>query len=127
MPADPLDRSTCRYSTGLSCPGHPCPGATDPGVCSHLKTLADWRKLTLDDQAGKLAIPRAPIDPAVRDAVNACPSRGPVLPLSMQDDCGCRGQELSECRQDRGAVPGRVTLRECLACRGAQPSSNHEK
>jgi hypothetical protein len=63
--------------------------------------------------------PPAAVDPAVRDRVNACPDRGPVLPLSLQDDCGCRGQELSECRAGKGATPGRVTLRECLACQSA--------
>lgn len=47
----------------------------------------------------------------------ACPDRGGVLPISMQDDCGCRGKELSECRAGNGKVPGRVTLRDCLDCR----------
>ncbi|WP_435005149.1 glycosyltransferase [Tundrisphaera lichenicola] len=60
-------------------------------------------------------------NPAAKLArVAACPDRGGVLPLSMQDDCGCAGRELSECRAGRGAIPGRVTLRECIACpRGA--------
>lgn len=59
--------------------------------------------------------------PAVRDRVNACPDRGGVLPISMQDDCGCRGRELSECRAGKGKVAGRVTLRECLACQAINP------
>jgi hypothetical protein len=44
------------------------------------------------------------------------PDRGSVLPLSQQDDCGCAGKELSECRKGKGSVPGRVRLRDCLAC-----------
>jgi len=57
------------------------------------------------------------IDPAVRDRVNACADRGSVLPISMQDDCGCVGRELSECRASQGKTPGRVTLRDCLECK----------
>jgi hypothetical protein len=111
--------STCPRISGLSCPSHPCPGMAASGVCSHLKALGDWRKLSTEEQVGQFGSPRPAIDPAVRDAVNACLSRGPVLPISMQDDCGCRGKELSECRQGRGTIPGRVTLRDCLDCRGA--------
>ena len=54
---------------------------------------------------------------AVRLArVHACPDRGSVLPVSMQDECGCQGKELSECRKRKGKHPGRVTLRDCLSC-----------
>jgi hypothetical protein len=74
--------------------------------------------MSAEEQASKLGQPRASVDPAVRDAINSCPSRGPVLPLSMQDDCGCQGKELSECRAGKGAMAGRVTLRDCLACQG---------
>ena len=49
--------------------------------------------------------------------VAACPHRGPVLPVSMQRECGCGG-ELSACRAGKGPAhrAGAVTLRECLAC-----------
>lgn len=107
---------TCGRIVGFHCWSTPCPGLTDPGVCTHLERLAQWRSMSLDEQAGKLGRPRLSIDPAVRDAVNSCLSRGPVLPISMQDDCGCRGKELSECRAGRGVIPGRVTLRDCLKC-----------
>lgn len=60
------------------------------------------------------------VDPRVRDAVIACPDRGSVLPVSEQDDCGCRGRELTECRAGLGAKPGRVTLRDCLDCRSSK-------
>jgi hypothetical protein len=53
----------------------------------------------------------------VQSEVMKCPDRGGVLPLSMQDDCGCRNKELSECRVGRGTIPGRVTLSDCLTCR----------
>jgi hypothetical protein len=118
MPFDHPGRLNCPRLEGLECPADPCPGTTDPGVCNHLDQLRAWRKLSSEEQADKLGASRSAIDPAVRDAVNACPSRGLVLPISMQDDCGCRGKELSECRAGRGTIPGRVTLRDCLACRG---------
>jgi hypothetical protein len=51
--------------------------------------------------------------------VSTCPDRGGVLPLSMQDDCGCKGKELSACNLGKGAISGRVTLADCLACRSA--------
>jgi glycosyltransferase involved in cell wall biosynthesis len=61
----------------------------------------------------------ASIGGAARKArLDACPHRGPVLPLSMQPSCGCASKELSECRAGKGAAPGRVTLRDCLACVG---------
>lgn len=59
---------------------------------------------------------RPSLGAAIRDRVVNCPDRGPVLPISMQDDCGCKGKELSECRSGKGKNPGRVTLRDCLAC-----------
>ena len=110
--------ANCPRFAGLACPGRPCPGLADPGVCSHLERLAAWRALPAEAQVERFGVGRPAIDPAVRDAVNACPARGPVLAISLQDDCGCRGQELSSCRQGRGTTPGRVTLRDCLACRG---------
>lgn len=68
------------------------------------------------DHPGSAPAPDPALDPAVRDRVNACPDRGRVLPISLQDDCGCAGKELSECRAGKGSVAGRVTLRDCLAC-----------
>jgi hypothetical protein len=113
-----IHHAACPGHAGVSCTASPCPGARDPGLCQHLASLAAWRSLGPDEQAARLSIPRATIDPAIRDAVNACPDRGSVLPLSMQEDCGCRGRELSACRAGKGEAPGRVTLRDCLACKG---------
>ena len=56
-----------------------------------------------------------PDQPAILDAVAACPDRGPVLGVSFQAECGCG--ELTGCRAGRGSVPGRVTLDDCLICR----------
>jgi hypothetical protein len=106
----------CPRFDGFRCPASPCLGASDPGFCRHARALATWRALTAEEQVGRLGPTRPKVPPAVRDAVNACPSRGPVLPISLQDDCGCAGKELSECREGKGQVAGRVTLRECLAC-----------
>jgi hypothetical protein len=48
-------------------------------------------------------------------SVMACPDRGPVLPVSLQPECGMCG-ELTECRAGKGQLPGRVTLDDCLHC-----------
>jgi hypothetical protein len=90
----------------------------NPELVAWLANLNAWRAMSPEEQRAHFdaAQPRAPIDPAVRDAVNACPHRGPVLPVSMQPEgCGCG--ELSECRAGKGKVAGRVSLRDCLACK----------
>jgi hypothetical protein len=108
--------SDCPRVDGLRCGSSRCPGQSDPSFCQQFARLDDWRKLSTADQIERVEAIRSTIKPAVRDAVNACAFRGSVLPISMQDDCGCRGGELSECRAGRGKVPGRVTLRDCLSC-----------
>ena len=110
-------RLICPNVEGARCPSTTCPGATDSGVCSHLGALASWRTMTVADQVARLGGPRSAIDPAVLAAVNGCVWRGPTLPISMQDDCGCHGKELTECRAGQGKIAGRVTLRDCLDCR----------
>jgi glycosyltransferase involved in cell wall biosynthesis len=53
----------------------------------------------------------------VGPAVTACPHRGRSLPV---EGCGCGGgAELTECKIGKGVSPGKVTLRDCLTCRGA--------
>ena len=99
--------------TGEPCPTSPCPGLTDFRACEHWRRLAAWRAVPEDDQRDRT---RTALDPRVRDAVIACPDRGSVLPISEQEDCGCRGRELTACRAGRGVAPGKVTLRNCLDC-----------
>ena len=103
--------------TGRTCPASPCPGATDPRACAHWDRLQAWRAIPQAEQAALAGgAARRVLDPRVRDAVNACPDRGSVLPVSEQDDCGCQGRELTACRAGRGVRPGRVTLVDCLSC-----------
>jgi len=109
----------CPVAPAVQCPKSPCPGAADPAICAYLMALAAWRAVPSGQQEAPDPAVRPAIDPAIRDAVNACPDRGPVLPLSEQDDCGCRGRELTGCRAGKGARPGRVTLRDCLDCRAS--------
>ena len=116
-PVDDHAPPGCLRIACFRCPVSPCLGESDPGFCSHASALAAWRSLPAERQVEQLGPPRPSVLPRVRDAVNACPSRGPVLPISLQDDCGCAAKELSECREGRGRVAGRVTLRDCLACR----------
>ncbi len=59
--------------------------------------------------------PPGPTDRELLPSVASCPDRGSVLPVSVQAECGCA--ELTKCGAGRGRLPGRVTLRECLACR----------
>lgn len=100
------------------CPVNPCPGTGDAGACDHWRRLNAWRRVTPAEQEIQVSAEgRARLDPRVRDAVLACPDRGGVLPLALQDDCGCLGVERTECRAGLGRAPGRVTLRECLTCR----------
>lgn len=121
MPPDETNPMPCRTDTQFNCPLKDCPGRSDPGICSHLKGLVAWRELSDDEQVARLSTEaKAAVDPMIRDAVLSCPDRGSVLPLSLQDDCGCLGRELTECRAMRGITPGRVTLRECLRCRAGE-------
>lgn len=62
---------------------------------------------------------------AIRDGINACPDRGGVLPISQQRE-GCKCGELSECRRLLGQTPGRVSLRECIACVEAKIEGDDE-
>lgn len=64
--------------------------------------------------------PRATMNPAVRDAVNACPDRGGELPVSayVLEGC-CAGSTRFECKAGKGKVPGQPTLQDCLDCRTA--------
>ena len=105
------------------CPTEPCRGEADPMVCDHWNRLATWRMIPAAEQVVRTQADERPsslVDPRVRDAVNACPDRGSVLPIAAQAVCGCRGGELSECRARRGVFPGKVTLRDCLACQSAR-------
>ena len=67
-----------------------------------------------------LVRPRQSLDPAVRDRVNACEHRGLegglILTYEERSCCG-GGAERTLCRAGKGQRPGRVTLRECLACK----------
>jgi hypothetical protein len=61
------------------------------------------------------------VDPMVRDRVIHCPDRGPEGGLVLLDEersCCGGGAERTACAAGEGARPGRVTLRECLACKG---------
>ena len=102
-----------------ACPMAACRGLTEPGVCDHWRRLTAWRAVPATEQAARAeTATRTRLDPRLRDAVLACPDRGSVLPISLQDDCGCRGREVTGCRAGLGTTPGRVTLADCFECRG---------
>ncbi len=119
MPPDADQRMTARCDRfDQPCPLAPCRGTTEPAACDHWHRLNAWRGVSNQDQATRAeAATRAALDPRLRDAVNGCPDRGSVLPISEQDDCGCRGGELTRCHAGQGRQPGRVTLADCFACR----------
>jgi hypothetical protein len=97
---------------------------------SFLEARAAWRKLTFDEQvawfaadaksSGQEEPSSATLDPVVRDAVLACPHRGAEGGLVLLEDeksCCGGGAERTSCSAGKGERPGRVTLRECLACK----------
>lgn len=117
-----------------------CLGETIPTLCH----LPSWRDRLAEisrlgnplDFAGnpaytetRLSAEPGPPSPSVFAAVNDCPDRGGVLPLSGQVDgdngpngCQCGGAELSECRAGKGTIPdfpNSVTLAMCIDCRTA--------
>ena len=94
--------------------GH-CLGERATRLCELAATRPDYRRL-LAEQAREVAATggRPPSLDALLAAVSACGHRGRTLPHTTQAECGCG--ELTECRADRGRSPGRVTLRDCLAC-----------
>jgi hypothetical protein len=102
--------ATCPVGAGA------CLGESVPRLCFLARTRADYRlQLVRTALESAPAASGAAIDlSSALGAVSACPHRGPVLPVSLQPECGC--SELSECRAGRGLVPGRVTLLDCLAC-----------
>lgn len=103
-------------------PGCLCEFADRPEVCfcvssgwsrgcelAYVLGRADYRDLI---RRRTLAGPAAQAERLA--LVLGCSARGPVLPVSLQPECGCA--ELSECRSGRGKTAGRVTLAECLEC-----------
>ena len=108
-------------------------GGGYPGTFADVAAAADLLREHADayrldtDRIVAVAPPRPaapsarPAVPArVRDAVLRCPDRGPEGGLVLRDDertCCGGGEERTACAAGRGARPGRVTLRECLACR----------
>ena len=115
--------------TCAACPiaAGPCIGLHQPHLCPLAAEHDHWRRAVVGASAGLGGLPTPPADPPpARELwalLKACPDRGGVLPLSLQDTSGCcgGGPELSGCRAGKGAVAGRVTLRDCLACAGAWP------
>ena len=93
----------------------PCIGERASRLCELAATRPDYRRL-LVEQARRISEVggRAPTLDDLLGAVATCPHRGSVLPHRLQAECGCG--ELTHCRAGRGANPGRVTLRHCLAC-----------
>lgn len=79
------------------------------------------REFGLDVASANRARATPAIDPQVIKRVNECEHRGPEGGLALTEDersCCGGGAERTECRAGKGARPGRVTLRECLACAG---------
>ncbi len=109
-PPTPLKCPTCPVTSGI------CLGETVSRLCCLARSREDYRRLLVTMAAGDVLAETPPGDAGLKalGLVSACPARGSVLPLKFQPECGCA--ELSECRRDKGKSPGRVTLRECLAC-----------
>jgi hypothetical protein len=105
----------------MKCPTCPveagaCLGESVSRLCDLARARDDYRRLLVRRAAEVPPDPRsARVElEGVLAAISACPHRGPVLPMSLQPECGC--SELSECRAGEGAEPGRVTIQDCLSC-----------
>jgi hypothetical protein len=92
-----------------------CLGERAARLCELAETRSDYRRLLVEQASEAAATGEHPpsLD-ALLGAVSACRHRGKTLPHSVQSECGCG--ELTECFAGRGTVPGRVALRDCLAC-----------
>jgi len=87
-----------------------------PEMQAHRDRLDAWRSKSHAEQLAYFGAFRPEDQRAALARVAACPDRGGVLPISQQPEGCARCGELSECRRGLGAVAGRVSLRECLAC-----------
>lgn len=102
----------CANGYAQECPRPDCIGVGDVYACKFIQRINAWRELGEEAQIAKLA---SPTDAKILAAVRECPDRGSTLPPAEQMDCGCA--ELTYCAANKGAVPGRVTLRDCMDCR----------
>ena len=91
-----------------------CLGERASRLCELAATRPDYRLLVEQTAQVAAAVGRPPSLDALLAAVSACRHRGRTLPHTAQAGCSCG--ELTECREGRGKAPGRVTLRDCLAC-----------
>ena len=107
-----------------NCPvaGGGCLGEHASRLCELAAMRPDYRRLLMERANSPVSPPRAGTMQESLSAIAACADRGSVLPHSLQPECGCA--ELTECRNGRGRIPGRVTLRDCLACICSRPISS---
>lgn len=89
-----------------------------PDESAFRERLASWRSLSPEAQRDWYDRRTPQEQRVVREKVLACPDRGGILPISMQPENCRKCGEKSECRAGKGAIPGRVTLRDCFACQG---------
>lgn len=109
------------------CDGYHCERITLEAKLPEAPSTRYWHRkvLALSDESSNYAytaikarqVVVGAIHQTVLPLVMRCPSRGGVLPLSQQPDCGCTGKELSACAAGKGDIPGRVTLSDCITCR----------
>ena len=93
-----------------------CLGESVSRLCELAEVRDDYRRRLVELSSEARIESRAlliEMDEAL-SRINRCSRRGMTLPHFLQADCGC--SELTECLAGRGAVSGRVTLQDCLAC-----------
>jgi hypothetical protein len=84
---------------------------------SREKSIEDGGELGRESIREYLAAMHRQAD-ALRSVMD-CPDRGPILPISLQPECGMCGEQ-TECKAGKGQIPGRVTLDDCLHCVATQ-------
>ncbi len=106
----------CQRTSGTVCPNVlTCHGLNNPAICDLLTKRQAWAALTDDERSEQMNVQHHTIQRTL-PLVKSCPDRGTTLPASVSEACGCA--ELTVCGQLKGRYPGRVTLRDCLACQG---------
>lgn len=103
----------CPGSAGARCPGRPCPGASDPGVCGHLGALRAWRARSPEAQRAGLLGAEAVFRPS------DIPARGRIR-VGLWCPClGLGGAEAWQLALTRAVDPKVVSWRGAAVFEGS--------
>lgn len=103
---------SCPRAAGVRCAHHPCPGASDPGVCRLVSRLQAWRSLPLEVQARKILDGDGGFVPSLDPAEGR-------LRVGLWCPClGLGGAEVWQLALARAVDPGRISWRGAAVIEG---------